>query len=254
MAKVQRGSLLHHAADVYSQRGDDGIIREIFRRLDLDRGSFVEFGAWDGLHHSNTRLLFEKGWSGMFIEGDPAKARHLKERYAASPDVICIEGFVHPVSGPDRKSLDDYCDDNGIDGIDFLSIDIDGLDLNVFENLRRRPKAVAIEGGFSWHPQMNVRVPDAVAARNLQQPLAIVVEAVRAKEYEPVCFNQNLYAVESGFAECFDGVKHDAESLWLDGYYIQSEAFRLNLSSFRRNHPLIREYETPYESGFTVDA
>ncbi len=250
---MQSGSLLHYAADIYSQRGDDGIIREILHRLGLVCGFFVEFGAWDGIHHSNTRLLFEKGWSGMFIEGDPTKARHLKENYTAFPDVVCIEGFVHPTSSPGRKSLDDYCDDKQISDIDFLSIDIDGLDLNVFENLSRRPKVVAIEGGFSWHPQMNVRVPDEVAARNLQQPLAISLQSVKAKGYLPVCFNQNLYAVESSLGDKFGGIADDAESLWIDAYYVQSEAFRSQVSNGRRNNPLVREYEAPYRSAFTFD-
>lgn len=251
-AKVQPGSLLHYASDVFSQRGDDGIIREIFRRLGTNQGLFIEFGAWDGIHYSNTRLLFESGWSGMFIEGDAERARQLRARYASFPDIICIHGLVHAASGPGLKTLDDYCDEHGIDQIDFLSIDIDGLDLNIFEGLRRRPKVVTIEGGFSWHPQMNVRVPDEVAAQNLQQPLAVGIEAVRSRGYEPVCFNQNLYAVELDLADRFAGAKHDAESLWLDGFYAQTEAFRSYLTDFRRKNPLIREYEAPYESGFTV--
>ena len=250
---MQPGSLLDYSSDVYSQRGDDGIIQEVFRRLNVERGFFVEFGAWDGLHHSNARLLFERGWSGMFIEADNVKAKHLAERYAASLDVICLHGMVQPEAGDGCKTLDDYCDERGIEQIDFLSIDIDGLDLNIFEGLRRRPNLIAIEGGFSWHPQMNIRVPDEVASRNLQQPLRVAVEAVRAKNYEPVCFNQNLYAVEASDAHLFAGIRHDAESLWLDAYYAQSEGFRSWLSGFRRGNPLIQRYEAPYKAEFTVD-
>jgi Methyltransferase FkbM domain len=250
---VQSGSLLDYAADVYSQRGDDGIIQEIFRRLGVQRGFFVEFGAWDGLHHSNARLLFERGWSGLFIEADSVKAKHLAERYSAFPDVICLHGMVFPTAEDGRKTLDTYCEEHGITQIDFLSIDIDGLDLNVFENLRLRPKLVAIEGGFSWHPQMNARVPDEVANKNLQQPLAVAVEAVRVRGYEPICFNQNLYAVEADQAHRFAGIRHDAESLWLDAYYAQSEGFRRWLSDFRQSNPLIQRYEAPYKPGFTTD-
>src|SRR5579863_1443742 len=253
-SKVQRKSLLHSCSDVYSQRGDDGIIREIFRRLEIDRGFFIEFGGWDGVHLSNTRLLFEEGWSGMFIEGDAARAKILRERYAACPDIIAIQGFVYAESGGGaRNSLDDYCDQHNVSEIDFLSIDIDGLDLNIFESLGRRPKVVAIEGGFSWHPQMKARVPDAVAAKNLQQPLAVALELVRAKGYEPVCFNQNLYAVRNEFAAPFSGYAKDAESLWLDAYFAQSESFRRSLASLRRNNSLIRECEAPYRSGFTIE-
>lgn len=147
--KVQRGSLLHFGANVYSQRGDDGIVREVFRRLGVGRGFFVEFGAWDGVYLSNTRLLFENGWSGMFIEGDAKKSKQLKARYAGFQDVTCVHGFVYPSASGNSKTLDDFCDHYDIKQIDFLSIDIDGLDLNIFEGLRRRPTLVAIEGGFS---------------------------------------------------------------------------------------------------------
>jgi hypothetical protein len=251
-AKVQSGSLLHFGSNVYSQRGDDGIIREIFRRLGVDRGFFIEFGAWDGIHLANTRLLFENGWGGMFIEGDAEKVKVLKERYRATPDVICLHGFVYPSPGAGRKTLDDFCDEHAIKEIDFLSIDIDGLDLNIFESLRRRPTVVAIEGGYAWHPQMTVRVPDEVAAQNLQQPLEVVVQAVKQKGYEPICLNQNLYIVDSSMASKFEDIRHDAVSLWLDAYYDQSESFRSHLSTLRATHALIRQYEAPHESKFTI--
>ena len=42
----------------YSQNGEDGIIKEITKRLKLDKNPknnwCVEFGAWDGIHGSNT--------------------------------------------------------------------------------------------------------------------------------------------------------------------------------------------------------
>lgn len=65
---MQPNSLLTFKSDIYSQRGDDGIIREVFRRLNVPKGFFIEFGGWDGIYFSNARLLFEESWSGMFIE------------------------------------------------------------------------------------------------------------------------------------------------------------------------------------------
>ena len=32
-------------------------------------GTFIELGAYDGERHSNTKLLEEKGWSGILVEG-----------------------------------------------------------------------------------------------------------------------------------------------------------------------------------------
>jgi hypothetical protein len=56
--------LEEHRADIYSQFGEDGMIRKALELLpDVPRWC-VEFGAWDGRHLSNThRLMVEEGWS-----------------------------------------------------------------------------------------------------------------------------------------------------------------------------------------------
>ncbi len=43
--KVSSNSLLHYYGNVHSQRGQDGILAEIFRRMNISKGTFVEFGA-----------------------------------------------------------------------------------------------------------------------------------------------------------------------------------------------------------------
>ena len=252
-SKVQANSLLNFKCDIYSQRGDDGLIREIFRRLNLNKGFFVEFGGWDGIYLSNARLLFEKGWGGMFIEGDPIKAIQLKENYRDYPDIKCVQAFVYPDPSQGRKTLDILCDENQVEHIDFLSIDIDGFDLNIFESLRRRPSLVAIEGGFSRHPQLTHRVPQEIAIKNLQQPLAVAIQAVEAKGYVPICFNQNLYAVETSFASLFENIEKDAISLWLDAYYDQTQQFREELRKVRRLSQDIRDFEARYKDDLTIE-
>ena len=48
--------------NIYSQNGEDGIIEEVINRLDLFKNKNLwccEFGAWDGMHSSNTFALVE---------------------------------------------------------------------------------------------------------------------------------------------------------------------------------------------------
>jgi hypothetical protein len=245
--RVQPNSLLHYGFNVYSQRGDDGIVREVFRRLNVKTRYFCEFGAWDGVYLSNTRLLFEYGWSGTYIEGDPRKFKALRRRYERYPNIRCINCFVSACDTEAGKTLDGLWEEcagaESTTPIDFLSIDIDGLDLNVFESLKMTPTVVAIEGGGSWHPRMEERVPDYVAARNLQQPLAVMISSARKKGYEPICFNQNLYVIRREHSEKFGGIINDVDTLWRDFYYFQSEQFRLQLRRFREANPLVKEYE-----------
>ncbi len=52
----------------YSQRGEDGVIAKIFDSLEIKKGFFVELGGWDGIVDSNTHLLAENGFSGVYME------------------------------------------------------------------------------------------------------------------------------------------------------------------------------------------
>ena len=45
---------LNYASNTFSQFGDDGIINQLLKELNIDTGVVVEFGAWDGLYCSNS--------------------------------------------------------------------------------------------------------------------------------------------------------------------------------------------------------
>ena len=46
--------------------------------------------------------------------------------------------------------------------IDFLSIDIDGCDLEVFEEIGIKPKVILLEGGINFSPKFKGRVSPAI--------------------------------------------------------------------------------------------
>lgn len=131
--------------DVTSQNGEDGVLRELFRRLQIQKGSCVEFGAWDGRHLSNTwDLWHNRHWRTLLIEGDSAKYQVLRTATAGHDNVTALQRFVDS-SG--RDSLESILVEAEFHReLDLLSIDIDGDDLAVFESLRSvRPKIVVIE-------------------------------------------------------------------------------------------------------------
>ena len=60
--------------NIYSQNGEDGVIEELLNRLNITNGWVCEFGAWDGIHLSNTfNLIKNKSFNAVLIEGDKNK-------------------------------------------------------------------------------------------------------------------------------------------------------------------------------------
>jgi len=138
-------TLLKYAKNEYSQNGEDGILAEIFKRLDIKKGWFVEFGAWDAKHMSNTYALLKKSWRGVDIEGDKERYKDLVK--AASKfrgRLITICAFV---ATKGAKSLDSLLKPTKLpQDFDLLSIDIDSYDWHIWKSFKNySPKVVVIE-------------------------------------------------------------------------------------------------------------
>jgi hypothetical protein len=199
----------------YDYNQNDHLIREIFRRMNISEGVCVEFGAWDGLYNSNTKNLIDEGWYSIQIEPDVPKFQELQRTYAGNDRVTCVNKFINttdslfddvmapPVLQPDRH-------------IDFCSIDIDGLDLEVFETFERTlPSVVCIEGGQMLHP-LHERVPPHIAQNNIQQSLSTMNSVFSQKGYRVICSYQDSFFVKEEFYHLFD-VSENLMNLYLDG-------------------------------------
>ena len=65
--------LLEHKRDVYSQCGVDGVIAKCLEIVPARDRWCVEFGAWDGLHLSNTaNLILNDGYSAVRLDLRPS--------------------------------------------------------------------------------------------------------------------------------------------------------------------------------------
>jgi hypothetical protein len=61
--------LAKYSFQVNSQNGEDGIIKEIFRRIGTTSRNFLEIGVGDGTEN-NTAFLVSQGWTGFWIDGN----------------------------------------------------------------------------------------------------------------------------------------------------------------------------------------
>ena len=139
-AGAWRADLEAHAASVHSQGGEDGVLLRLFERIGTRHRAFVEFGAWDGFHWSNTaNLRVNHGWTGLLMEGSDRADGTLvrRERVDAENVESLFERYGVPVD------------------FDLLSIDIDGNDYWVWRALERyRPRVVIVEYNVFFPPDV----------------------------------------------------------------------------------------------------
>jgi hypothetical protein len=138
----------------YSQNGEDGIIEELLKRLNINNGWVCEFGAWDGIHLSNTFNLIEKGnFKGVFIEGDKPRFQDLLKTQEKYPNIVAVEAFVDHDPSSDN-TLDKLLAKTEIPvDFDILSVDIDSYDYQVWDSVEKyQPKMVIIEINSAINP------------------------------------------------------------------------------------------------------
>ena len=163
----------------YSQKGEDLIIDKYLGWK--KRGFYVDIGAGDGCRFSNTKRFYRKGWGGINIEPDPTSYEKLTKNrkkdinlnlgigrkngkfifYRFTPSTLSTfsiekaeeykkQGYkLIDKREIEVRKLDDvlseYCKDKIID---FMSIDTEGIDIEVLESNnwdKWRPKLIVIE-------------------------------------------------------------------------------------------------------------
>ena len=146
----------------FSQHGED---KWILENLPVpERGVFVDVGAADGRHLSNSLAFEQRGWSGIAIEADPRRDLGWRECVVEKVAVADFDGEIQFAQTPNPdlsgilrdgtaiklpcNRLQTILDRNGTGEIDVLSIDTEGTELDVwrsFDVQRHRPKIVIIE-------------------------------------------------------------------------------------------------------------
>jgi FkbM family methyltransferase len=164
----------------YAQHGDDLAVLNIFKRLGVERPSYLDVGAYHPFDLSNTALLYERGSRGINVEPNEALVAAFVR---ARPDDInlCVGVapvcgrmvFHHVVADPGRFTFDVATAttlgivrsvelpvlslyeivDHHADGVwpDLLSIDIEGLDIDVLHSAHfgdTSPKVVIAEADY----------------------------------------------------------------------------------------------------------
>lgn len=153
----------------YSQLYQDLIAIDFFRLCPATHNRFLDIGAFDGIGFSNTRLLFEQGWSGICVEPVMKNYQKLEILYrgtnvitirAAATDYVgemeinvatipWAQDWGSDVSSSSNDiverwsdynwekeivpatTIDEILEKNNIVQIDFVSIDVEGHEMSV---------------------------------------------------------------------------------------------------------------------------
>jgi len=157
----------------YAQHGDDVAILNIFGCLRIQSPSYLDVGAHHPYELSNTALLYQHGCRGINVEANPALFSAF-ERLRPDDKNVCVA--VGPKAGEAKLyRVSDSCGLNSLlkipnvsdvitvpvvtiddivnqyaDGMwpDLLSIDIEGMDLEVLRSIdfkRGKPKVICVE-------------------------------------------------------------------------------------------------------------
>lgn len=187
-------NFLEYKRNEFSQNGEDGIIEKIFDLIGIESNTCCEFGAWDGIHLCNVRNLIQKGWKAIMIEGDSEKFKKLTENYKHNEKVFCVNKYVDSAENNLSKIL--YSLD--IEGeIDFLSIDIDGLDYEIFNTLDIRPRVICIEVNAGHNPENEIMIEKSIAKNNVGQSLKSFTNIADDKDYKLVCYTGNAFYIRT---------------------------------------------------------
>ena len=174
-----------HSRSSFSQFGEDASVMEFFRTIGKRKITYVDIGANDPVIHSNTYAFYREGSTGLLVDANPSICRRLRSKRPR--DTVFHRGIA-AVSGPPLKlsimdldglsslsqewsarlseeglgrkvaeievpvfGINETLHEFGRTDIDFASLDVEGLDLDVVSSWdfdRFRPLLFCVETGM----------------------------------------------------------------------------------------------------------
>jgi len=215
--KNSKNPLNQFGAFGFSQNDEDGIIREILRRIGLRDGFFVEYGVGDGLEN-NTLALLALGWQGAWFGGENIKIKLGSDTRLKFEKTWITRDNI----GQLFKSLKRQ--------VDLISLDLDGNDIFLIEKLLTigaSPKVFIIEYNAKFPPPIEFRIdynPDHIWASDdyYGASLASFVSVFEKHNYKLVCCSisgTNAFFVHNSLEKYFTDVPTDIHELFSEPFY-----------------------------------
>lgn len=184
----------------YSQCGEDLIVEHIFRSLGIKTVSYLDIGAYHPFFLSNTAKFYLNGGKGVLIEPDPYLLKQIKRKrkrdvclnIGISPDEAKTEASFYVLTTKTLNtfsykeaqeytktgsqkiektmsipvlSINSVIEKNFTSTPNFLSIDVEGWDLEIIKSLdfeKYRPEVICIETITYSEDAQSSKIPEII--------------------------------------------------------------------------------------------
>ena len=207
---------LKYAHNVYSQNGEDGIIKKILGEINVDKGTVVEFGAWDGIYLSNVYNLYKNGgFKAILIEGDSNKVASYPKKF----ENAAMHNFLVSPNKKDPNSIDSILEKIGYKNTEgdliLMSIDVDSSDYYIMESIDyNRPIIMVIETSISFPPGSYFKSYDRGCS------LDSVWDLGKKMGYSVVAYTSNAILVRNDYIHLLKEFNEEStiEDIYIDQY------------------------------------
>jgi hypothetical protein len=152
----EKQGLEKYEYSLFSQNGEDGILRYLFSEIGFASKTLVEFG-FAITENNSLRLILKENFGGILIDGlgSSVKAFNKATQKIGITNVKAIQQFL------DLENLKSTLLENGLPSeIDLLSIDVDGNDYWFWKDINYlNPRVVIIEYNASLGRELSLTVP-----------------------------------------------------------------------------------------------
>lgn len=142
---------------IFSQTGEDGIIDFLLEKLDISNCKFIEIGVGD-YSEANTRYIYEKSFSeGLIIDIE----NNLRDK--VSKNINLWKGLLHVENIEiNSENINEILDKYNLNAnLDLFSIDIDGIDYWVIDNLKPQiSKLFVLEYNPTFGHNLEITIPN----------------------------------------------------------------------------------------------
>ncbi|MDG0817624.1 hypothetical protein [Bdellovibrio svalbardensis] len=219
-----KNPLLKHSEKYFSQNGEDGILLEIIRRLNLKRPiTFLEFGADSGLENNTVNLLVH-GHRGAWVGADELAITIPLN----SKKLTYIKSWITAENA--NALFDSACERMGLSDVDIFSIDLDGVDIYILEALMakgKRPAVIICEYNGKFPPPVKFRVKynpqfQWDGSDYFGASLTDFNETLVANDYRLVCCDisgVNAFWIHNTYSAAFEDISTKIEDIFVPADY-----------------------------------